>query len=367
MRFLTKQVKLFDWDDHQIGRFDLAKGLYVIGMIIRHANSALIINMAQAPGHSKWITALKLIMVSCSEPGNVMLMLMCGYDFRKKSMRSAVRSQVRFLWKPYLITTLAIFVSVAAAAVMTGGDIWAELGRKALPFLCGNVDGRAYFGIKMESIGPLWFILVYIVCGIMLNAVLQINDEALQWLIVLVLYDLGLTSNFGLIGFPDYLPFGIYCSLRYTLYMYIGYQMKKRHFFDKRFPVWMILLLGVYACLCVLKGHSGVILLLILALGMLALILRLKRLQKTRLGKWICWLGRQIMYFCCVHTVVRRICMQEVMLAYFPEKPFVGAMITTAIYAVTGIGGCMLIDHIKRRKIMKKAQKAIGGNQHGQE
>ena len=35
--FLGKRVKVIDWDDNRLGRFDFIRGYYVVAMIFAHA------------------------------------------------------------------------------------------------------------------------------------------------------------------------------------------------------------------------------------------------------------------------------------------------------------------------------------------
>ena len=76
----------------------------------------------------------------------------------------------------------------------------------------------------------------------------------------------------------------------------------------------------------------------------------------------ICRLGQQIMPFCCIHAVVYKAIDWDLIKVIYSQNLLIGTVVLTAIYVITGIGGCILINHIKRRRIMKNRRKAIGGN-----
>lgn len=362
MRLLTKQVKLFHYDGRLIGQFDLFKGAYGIFMLFQHACFPYIINASMSPGHSKLLTAIRLLGIALAYASGVLFMLICGMEFRKKPMRRIVISQIKYIWRPYLLAVLAASVLLVLVTRFTGGDAWAELRRKVLPLVCGNVEGYDYFGIVMDDIGPMWFIIVFVVGGIMLNAILQIKDEILQCVAVFLLYELGTLPGFGPLWLPYSLPFGIYRAMKYTMYMYLGWQIKKKSFFDRRFPVWIIILAVLLVLPAIYYRRTEAVFMLIIAFGMLAIFQWLDG-QKLKCLNWFRWFGKRIMPLCCIHTVFYIALPREYIDQVFAGRPFAGAMITLAVYLVTGIGGCILIDRIKRRRMMKKIrQKAIGGN-----
>lgn len=360
MNVLTRKVKLFDFHEHQIGQFDLLKGMFLIGMILSHSCYDFLSMAVSNYGGSRLVGAMYRTIIPCSNAGNAVLMMICGYGFRKKSMVSAIRVQTKHLWKPYLLTTLAVFVAVTVFTLLTKGNLRQELGRRALPFLLGNTNERPYFGITMDNgIGPMWFILAFIVSGIVLNAILQYQDETMQWIMAVLLYGFGTTGSIGKFTILVDLPFGLYNALKCTLYMYIGYQMKKECFFDKEFPVWMIVILTVFCVIAIYIGRNDLFSDLFIALVMLAVSLLLNRV-KCRLFGWFRMLGRNIVTFCCIHTVFYAMLSNGIVEERFANRPIVGIVIEIAIYAITGIGGCIIVDQIKRRRIMKKRQKAIG-------
>lgn len=361
MFFLAKQVRLVEGSDQRFDQYDLLKGIYIVFVILSHSFTNFISEASRLPGHSKVLTALRLIVFAVFHGTNAMLMIVCGLQFRKKSMRTIVQSQVKHLWKPFLYTVLATFIAVVITTWVTGGNILAETARKVLPLALGNVDNTPYFGIPMvDGCGPMWFIIVFVVSGIMLNAVLQIKDVSLQWITVILLYFTGKITGIWT-NIPEYLPFGIYRGMKYTLYMYIGYQIKKTAFFDKRFPVWLLIFAAFFAVHFVLLEQNNDVSCLVIAFGSMVVASRLDGI-KLRLFKGLRRLGRMIMPFCCIHTVFYKTFTWEFMQHYFANNSALCAMVLLVIYTVTGIGGCMLLDNIKRRRIMKRHPKAIGGN-----
>lgn len=348
MSWLSRSVRPIEWDDNRIGRFDFVKGVYILLVVLMHGCYSFIISMEGIQSHSKLLTGLKIVLQAGQVGANVMLMMVCGYDYRKKSIRNSAKIQIKYLWKPCLITTLTVFVTTAAVAWISNANVLKEVSQRALPFVFGNVEGKDYFGIAMNDIGPMWFIYAFIICGIILSAVLQLNDETLQWLTVLILYGISTTGGIGRINLEG-LPFGMYRALLFTLYMFLGWQMKKHRFLEKSFPIWMLISAAVFTIVAAVHQRSDGLASAFFAYGILVLLLRLDKIR-NRFTDWIRCLGQQIMPFCCIHSVVYTVIPAEMIQARYTQKPVIGCLVATGIYLITGIGGCILFNYIRNRR-----------------
>ena len=352
---LTTKIKLIEWDDQQIGRFDFIKGFYVIGMVLTHAFQRYIYARFQNPTHTKLDTAIACLFNAGIVSSAPFLLLACGYDYRRKSMKNALRTQTKYLWKPYLFTALVVGIASIITMLLGKVDLETTLFRNTLPYILGNTDSWGFHGHNLSGIGAVWFIVVFVSGGLILNAILHIRDATVECIAIIALYCIGSTH------LAERFPFGIGRSCRYVLYMYVGYQMKKRRFFDHEFPLWLFPLVGVAAFAAFMDQWSDPFSCLLFAVPLLVLLLRIDQLRIGWFGG-IRWLGRHIMYFCCIHTVAYKVLPLEAITAYYADRPFIGCLIVFLLNFAIGILGCILIDRIKRRRIMKKRQKAIGGN-----
>ena len=344
---LMQQKTIVDWDENRIGRFNLVKGIYLVGSILVHSWLGFVNVSMQDPAHSKFITLLDCFM-RMADMGSYTLMMLCGYDFRKRSILSTFRNQIRKLRRPYLLTTLAITIGVTVLCFLSGAPIWAELRRKALPFLMAKVEWNDSVGFPMNNVGPMWFIVVYVMGSVLLNAVLKLKNEGVQSVAVVALY------LCGTCGVPSrylrFVPFGLQRSLNYLPFLYCGYLMKKHRFFDSRSPVWLAWLTVLICLLCIYEDRKDMPACLLCGMTMFVLLLRVSRLR-TFAG--LEWMGRNITTFCCFNTFTYVVLPWSTLDAYFAQKPWLSGLIAFVAYSTICIGGCIVVNRIKyasRRK-----------------
>lgn len=355
---LIKPISLGGQDfSNSIGMFDAAKGLFILAMIIGHA---------QEPFVRFWDTdmqrsGLQLLSYIVYRPVSYLpipaLFMMCGYGFRKRKMNGIVKSQVRYIWKPYVVMAGAVCLGTVVLHCVGRGSQQGLL-YSILPYLLGSCPRGVYFGVYMDSVGPVWFIVTYVVAGILLNLVLQTEEQWGQWLLVFMMACAGVLLK------DVRLPWCFQQALICTLFMYIGWLIKKEKFLTAKIPRYILLLCMVFLLAVSAigevdvsqntwgKGMADVITSAVGGVGLLALAVRVNRFSGKWI-EWICSLGRRMMQFCCVHTVFYSLIPRDALPDLFAWHRQLGIYCSIVFYTFTGIGGCWLIDklkHLKRKR-----------------
>lgn len=340
---------------NSLGMFDAIKGMFVVFMLFGHSFENVTVFWDAEVGRSG-LTLLSYglykIFSCCMIP---MFFMICGYGFRKTSMKKAIAGQVKFVWKPYLILALTVTVISIAKKVITGGDVWEGICFQGLPYLMGVCPAGIYFGMDMDSIGPVWFVVTFVLSGILLNAILQEEKKWMQLLLTIMAAAVGVTLR-------EYrIPFCVQQSLICTLYMYVGWQMKKSKFLNNQMPKYFWILACAYICFSAYFGEievsanrwkNGLADVLAGVLGggaLLVLMLRLNRFNGIVMRS-IRWLGQQVMNFCIIHSAFYVTIPWEKVAEKCGGSTKIAAILALILYATTGVGGCWLLETIQRKR-----------------
>lgn len=356
--FLTKPIPLGGRDfSNTVGLFDAAKGFFVLGMLMSHSSEPFLRLWDAKMQRS----GLSLIVYLLYRPFSFLvvplLFTICGYGFRKRRMDKIVESQLKFVWKPYVIMAAATCVG-SLLLHGTAVQVSEDLKYSILPYFLGSCPRGTYLGVYVDSVGPVWFIVAYVGAGILLNLVLQTDELWLQWFLVFMMACTGVLLK------DVRLPWCIQQSLVSTLFMYMGWLIKKKNFLSAEIPRYVPLLYTVFLLIVSFFGRvdvssnswgHGMADVLICAaggVGALALAVRLNRFR-GRWITWLRWLGRHIMRFCCVHTVFYSLIPRNRVPELFPGRPQLGSLCSFVFYTFTGVAGCWLIEKIPQLKKKK--------------
>lgn len=340
---------------NSIGMFDYAKGMMMLVIIICHsATDQLDMWNRQNYGLLQYLLfgAVSILYYGLI-PAFYMI---CGYGIRKRTMRGAVKAQLRYFWKPYLLVTLSVLVLVTSKKLITGNSIKVALQHQVLPFVFAYSQGKPrLFGLQMNSIGPLWFFWVYAIAGILVNWYLQQEQTVVQ------VMGAALAMSLGLILTRFVLPWCIQQILICSGYMYVGWLVKKSKALAHRLPIPIVIMTYAICMLSICMGGymdistngygsaadlligymAGVVLLyLAVAIGHL----------EGRVAERICWIGRNALYICCVHTVAYTVGPWTRIAEHYSDRPMIGFGIELLIHLVSAIGGCYLLLAVIRYK-----------------
>lgn len=349
---------------NRLGMFDLVKGILMVIIIAGHSVTDYF-HYWEYDIRSDILVGSFFSLLSVVMYGIIpMFFMICGYGFRKKTMGKAIKGQIKYFWKPYLIVTIATALLVIAKKIMISGSIAEGLRYQVLPYLLAFCPGDRFFtGIYMGSIGPIWFFWVFVTAGILLNAVLQEEQYWIQLCLVIILACTGLMLR------NVTLPWCIQQTLICGGYMYIGWLMKKLKILEKKLPLYLIFLIALLSAATVLRGGSlevsqnvytnGADDLLVSCLAGVILVFGAVKINyfNGRVSDGLRWVGKNAMYICCIHTVSYTVVPWKHLAEYLENVKPVGAAAEMLLQFVIAFGGCLMIERFQgwKRKVKAKA------------
>lgn len=344
---------------NSVGMFDAIKGIFVLGMVLRHSIWRYE-NLVYTLSLNSRLFQIIHFLIRIGAYGVIpMLFMICGYGHRKTTMKKAIVRQVKFVWKPYLILVLTVILTAIVKKLLTHGDVWEGICYQGLPFLVGAAPGGTYFGVEIAFVGSAWFIITFVLSGILLNLILQEEETWMQLLLVSMSAAVSVTLS------RYRIPFCILQSLVSTFYMYIGWQMKNSKFLGKRIPkyYWILALVFIVFSACYgemdvsgnnwKNGLADVLAGAVCGGVFLLLMLRLNRFNGIVM-RFIRWLGRQIMFFCLIHSAFTVLTPWVKIVEKCRGSMMAESILALSIYLVTGIGGCWLLEKIQRKRADRK-------------
>lgn len=224
-----------------MGMFDMFKGCVIILVVLGHT-----LDYFQDSGSF----AFKLISFIVSYIGGILLngfFIAAGFAFRKRSTSKCLK----LLWKnfivPYLyaaFATIALFgiVNTIANTFILGNFFSAvfsavkSVSHHVFGFILGQYPLGIYFGIKVFSIGPLWFVIALAAGWFVLNFFMNHIPEKWIFPIIIILYIPSYWFSVRTTNYPNPICFTYIPNALAGLY--IGYYLKKIKFYEKR-PSWL--------------------------------------------------------------------------------------------------------------------------------
>lgn len=351
------------YSSNYIGMFDLTKGIFMIEIILLHCiNDYFSLNYYT--GGNNLLLNLLLSPLTILRYGSVpMLFMICGYGVRRQSIGKNIKNNFKLFIFPYLCVILAVTVCVLVTWYLAGGSLASRLAKQVVPFFFGLHPGAHRLSGGVEQIGPVWFFLTYILSSIYLNLVLQ---ERRSWVQILILgASIALALTFLEIPLPFCLPQTAICAG----FMYVGMQLKSAKAPQQKLPVVPLILIYI---LCSLLTHfggvaeignniyvfSGLDLLTACLAGVILLCLHQKlNVLQGILADGLRWLGRHMMWLCCIHTVSYLMFPWDLLRACFADHQPVGLLLEILVSLVYAIGTCMLLETIVKRVLARKRKK----------
>jgi len=365
-KFLWVDCDPAAYNCNYIGMFDLTKGVVMIGIILLHCINDYF-NVLAYDGGDSIAVQLLLSPLTISRYGSVpMLFMICGYNLRKQPVKNSIKNNIKLFIIPYLCVIVAIALCVVIKWSVAGGALGSHLTSQVLPFFLGYHPGQHLLNGSLNQIGPVWFFLTYTFASIYLNLVLQ---EKQTWIQVLILIT---GTAIGLIFTGTALPFCMQQIAICAGFMYVGMYLKRGKIFQQKFPL-IPLLLAYFLCSlstelggCAEIGNNvyilgGVDLIAAYLAGIVLLCLhqRLNVLQGV-LADGLRWVGRHMMWFCCVHTVAYLMGPWDQLVTYFADTPALGLLLEIAINFIYAFVTCFLLEAgvkklmaLRKKKIMQ--------------
>lgn len=346
------------YQSNYIGMFDLTKGILMVEIILMHCINDYV-NLVMYNGGENVFLRLLLSPLTMLRYGSVpMLFMICGYGIRKQRIKNNIKNNLKLFHFPYLCVMIGVLVCTLIKWVFFGGSLVTRLLRQVLPFILGFHPGAHLLGNFFEQIGPVWFFFTYIFAGIYLNLILQ---EKQKWVQVSLLAA-GTVVALIIVGIP--LPFCVQQILICSGFMYVGMQLKNGKVPQQKLPILLVVI--VYLLCTVSTGlgglaeignntyrYGGMDLLVAYLAGVVMLCVhqRLNVLQGV-IADGLRWIGRHMMWICCVHTVSYLVVPWEKIAAHFGA---LGLLIEILFSFAFAIVGCVLMEvGIKKRIAAKK-------------
>lgn len=347
---------------NNIGMFDLSRGLLLLLVVLGHSVS-MFFEYKEAEVEV-WLL-LPLIMV-----GKVfiyglipMFFIMSGYGFRKQNMKKCVKSQLRYLSKPYLCVAIAVTVIAVLKKIVMGRPVLDALRYQSLPFLLGvpSYTKIPSLGLDCAPIGFMWFFVTLTLAWIGLNLILQVKNEVLRVVIIVLLALLG-------VQMPAYAftPFCYAQVLCCIAYLYLGYRIKKSKLLVRKIPLLYFVISGIVLCGIVFFGNIDIsqnmwklnfldyIASCIAGILMFKIFVSFDRFE-GKIAEFLRLLGRNSIYILCVHAVEDLVFPWEYV-ERMTEGDFIASVLTVVVIrAIIIFVSCFIINKIVRwKRVMKR-------------
>lgn len=343
-----------------IGMFDLTKGILMIAIICSHCVNDYE-NLLLYGGGESTISQILLSPLTILKYGAVaMLFMSCGYGIRKQPIKKNIKNNLQMFLAPYAAVVLLILLLVLAKQLLLGGELKQRLVYQVLPFLLGFHPGKHRIGNAMEQIGPIWFFLTYTFGCIYLNIVLQEKKPWVQAILV------GIGSLVALTTANVVVPFCLQQILICSGYMYVGMWMKKGKVLQEKLPVYLVILTWMLCTFATAAGgliETGsnfyrlgafdLIITYISGIVLLCLFQQLDRLQGV-IAEGLRWIGRHMMWFCCLHTISYVMVPWDKAAMWFGEKRMLGFIFEFTFSFLYALAGCLILDKGLKKILYKK-------------
>lgn len=346
---------------NHIGMFDLTKGLGMIGIILAHSMYDYKNILLYSGGDSNLWNLLISPFLIVRYGMVAMLFLSCGYGIRKEKITKNIKKNLGLLCIPYLAVTLVILLlTLIECAISESTSLRQGLFYQVLPFLMGLHPGQHRLGSSMEQIGPIWFFLTYILASIYLNLILQEKQKWVQALVMLI------GSMVGVIIAGVILPFCMQQVLICSGYMFVGIFLKKGRILHQKMPLYLILLTYLLCTFTSQLGglietgsntyYLGAIDLIISYIAGIVLLWLCQRLEvlQGRLPDFLRWIGRHMMWFCCVHTISYLMVPWKRVAEWFGDRKVLGCLFEFTTSFVYALIVCWLLEKLLRKFLYKQ-------------
>ncbi|MCD8147171.1 MAG: hypothetical protein LUD84_07845 [Clostridiales bacterium] len=297
----------------------------------------------------------------------VLFFLLSGYGFTPSPARKALSFHFRTLLKPYYITAAAVLLAKLILSFVRRRSFWEHGGEYLLTYALGlNVEGGGtLFGIPVESVSILWFLLALFEARCLFNCLAHLKDRRLTYGLSLACTLLG----YCMMRFSSVWPFVVHIGLMATGWVALGNLIREEHLLDKKLPLVPLLILAALSLNTFLRSHTDLIrgelnggLLDVLGLSCLSVLLLFffdwltARTIDTAGNRFFAAIGMNNIWIICIHAFEKVILPNYKFLEWFPNSIFLQTVLMfaarTAFIAVVFAGlqtGRELLRKFRRR------------------
>ena len=294
-----------------LGMFDMTKGIIMILVILAHTYGLFDGVASNSPF---MLVALFLMVLGCA--AMPILFVVSGYGFRKMPFKKCLKKQFEILIIPYIVTALiTCMVHCISYYILYGGKRVSvmETAKVFIAFAFGFSNHMCEGTFANVACGPIWFLLALVIANLIFNQLLHFFEGKKLLLAALLVSCLG-----WLLGYVVILPWNINQGMVATLYVALGYYVKKTRLFTSEIPLKYKLLVLVslfvnIVMICLKMEYdmssndygAGIITIVIEGILSIALIYAflLMNSLRGRISNLIRSIGRGSLYVLCVHTI----------------------------------------------------------------
>ena len=317
-----------------LGYFNLLRGLGLLFIVVGHSIAPFLINQTPTITGPVFSGAGRVL------GGGILALffVISGMGFYRRSPGKCLAIQTKLLLKPYALTGISL---IAAKIVVNyfKGKPFLQMGfGQFLTFLFGlnASQGRKLFRFPISTISILWFIVALFGGWVLFNCILHLPEKKHQYLCVLgcmlLSWVLSLISKVW--------PFALPMVLLAVVYIFVGYEIRRRHLLYRKLSVFSWCVLGFAAMIsltfgyvdiaaCVWKlGPIDILGTVAVAFGLLRMYARfMRRGIQNRLVDKLEHLGMNSIRILCLHAFEHALLPWRNLTSLLPNTPVLCAVI----------------------------------------
>lgn len=329
-----------------IGSFDLIKGFAMFITVFGHG-------LSMYPGHSFWID---LSLKTVSDGLMPLFFILSGFYCKKMSASKNFKKKAKELLIPYMwVAIVVIILRQIRGMIETGSfEISSMAVESALVYLLGIPKwGQTILGLKLRtSCTAIWFLLALFWCEIIVNAILHLQHEWMQYVVVICCAFLGIAGIRN-----DLYYFCFSQGLLAVGYMYLGYKLKQGKWFRRKIPITVKVGIVILCVSLIFWGRvdfaegyikNGVW--DVLGAAALAVVLLYASLLANKFEgpvfEAIRGVGRYSYWIICIHTVEWKVIPWQAITKALIQNANVELIIVFILRSIVIALGCMLLKWI---------------------
>lgn len=233
-----------------LGSFDLARGVGMVLILLGHSIT---------PFFRPEVATGLFAGAGSVLGGGIMAMffMISGFGFYVRSPKRCLSVQTRLLLEPYIYTMGAILLTRLVLALVLGRPFREHGGELVLTYLLGlNAEGGGtLWGMRIESVSILWFILALYGGWICYNGICQLRSGMLQKLLVAFCVVLGWLMTVPQKVWPYCLPMVLLC----VGYLAAGHWMRLGGWLERKLPWWGYAIVIGVSLVCAAFGSVNMV------------------------------------------------------------------------------------------------------------
>lgn len=294
-----------------IGAFDGIKGISLLLVVWVHAVSHLVERFPE-----QGIVLLFSILRRRMGFVLAIFFIITGYTWKKSGIGDCIKKQAKNLLKPYLIVAVFGMAGIAAySALFEPQDVFFErLAGQLAGYCLGISESFSWNGFQIMYTGAAWFLVALFFGCIVLNIIFNLTEkEGLRHVLVIGTVIVGMCSTIWPVA-----PFCYSQALLVVGYLYVGYLLNEKQFFEKKMGTRFWFLCAAVFITTLIWGKTGMSknlwkLGLYDYIGTITGALCILKLyflyfnKNSKIGEKLSYIGRNSLWVLCAHAVEMRV------------------------------------------------------------